>query len=307
MGLRYDTITFLSDYGLTDEFVGLVHSVIRSITPDAHVIDLTHQIPPYDVRAGGLALARSVQYLCPGVVLAVVDPGVATARPSPSRSASQSVLIDLTTAAAGVRAGRDTRCADNEYHLPAPGASSPAATSSPRSPPTSAPGCRSTAGTPSTWRCCCPACSRSATPTVTTSSARCCGSTACNAINIDPDEIAGWGDRVRLHLNDQTRTGRVVASYRDVGPNEIGLVVDSYGLLSIALDQQSAASQLGLGPETAVRLSAFADDEQESGVTTAVQLTTRRDPADPNDPAATAAPVDPRDPADPADDEEPTS
>jgi S-adenosylmethionine hydrolase len=50
MALRYDTISFLSDYGLVDEFVGVVHSVVRSIAPEAHVIDLTHQIAPYDVR-----------------------------------------------------------------------------------------------------------------------------------------------------------------------------------------------------------------------------------------------------------------
>ena len=80
MALRYDTITFLSDYGLVDEFVGVVHSVIRSIAPEVHVVDLTHQIEPYDVRGGGLALARSAPYLCPGVVLAVVDPSVGTSR-----------------------------------------------------------------------------------------------------------------------------------------------------------------------------------------------------------------------------------
>src|SRR5439155_16298422 len=76
----YKTITFLSDYGLADEFVGVVKSVIRSIAPDVAVIDLTHEIEPHDVRAGGLALARSAQYLAPGVVLAVVGPGVASPR-----------------------------------------------------------------------------------------------------------------------------------------------------------------------------------------------------------------------------------
>src|SRR5690348_7935766 len=80
MAPRYDTISFLSDYGVVDEFVGVVHSVLRSIAPEAAVIDITHQIPAYDVRAGGLALARSAAYLCPGVVVAVVDPGVGSDR-----------------------------------------------------------------------------------------------------------------------------------------------------------------------------------------------------------------------------------
>ena len=78
--LRFDTISFLSDYGTTDEFVGVVKSVIRSIEPRVTVVDITHDIQPYDVKAGSLTLARSVQYLCPGVVLAVVDPGVGTDR-----------------------------------------------------------------------------------------------------------------------------------------------------------------------------------------------------------------------------------
>ena len=77
---RYDTISFLSDYGLADEFVGVVKSVIRQIAPEVMVIDITHEVPPHDVRAGGLTLARSAQYLAPGVVLAVVDPGVGTTR-----------------------------------------------------------------------------------------------------------------------------------------------------------------------------------------------------------------------------------
>ena len=77
---RYDTVSFLSDYGRVDEFVGVVHSVIRSIAPDVRVIDITHDIPCYDVRAGGLALVRAANYLAPGVVIAVIDPTVGTAR-----------------------------------------------------------------------------------------------------------------------------------------------------------------------------------------------------------------------------------
>jgi hypothetical protein len=70
----------LSDFGTRDEFVGVVHSVLHSIAPQVNVIDITHGIPAHDVRAGSLALARSVEYLCPGIVLAVVDPGVGTER-----------------------------------------------------------------------------------------------------------------------------------------------------------------------------------------------------------------------------------
>ena len=73
-------ISFLSDYGTKDEFVGVVKSVIRSIAPDAQITDITHGIPRHNIRAGSLALARASQYLNPGVVLAIVDPGVGTDR-----------------------------------------------------------------------------------------------------------------------------------------------------------------------------------------------------------------------------------
>ena len=65
---RHETISFLSDFGHDDEFVGVVHSVIRELAPHAAVIDLTHAIAPFDVRAGALALARAVQYVAPGVI-----------------------------------------------------------------------------------------------------------------------------------------------------------------------------------------------------------------------------------------------
>lgn len=73
-------ISFLSDFGLEDEFVGVVHGVVARINPDVRVIDITHGVPRGDVRAGALALLRAVQYLPNGVILAVVDPGVGTPR-----------------------------------------------------------------------------------------------------------------------------------------------------------------------------------------------------------------------------------
>jgi S-adenosylmethionine hydrolase len=69
-------ITFLSDYGHRDEFVGICHGVIARRCPQARVIDLTHAIPRHDVRAGALVLADSLPYMPVGVHLAVVDPEV---------------------------------------------------------------------------------------------------------------------------------------------------------------------------------------------------------------------------------------
>lgn len=73
-------VSFLSDFGRKDEFVGVVHGVIARIAPEVRVLDVTHDIAPGDVRAGALALLRSVQYMPEGVMLAVVDPGVGTGR-----------------------------------------------------------------------------------------------------------------------------------------------------------------------------------------------------------------------------------
>jgi hypothetical protein len=69
-------ISFLSDYGHLDEFVGVCHGVIARRCPDARVIDLTHAIPRHDVRAGALALRAALPYMPAGVHLAVVDPEV---------------------------------------------------------------------------------------------------------------------------------------------------------------------------------------------------------------------------------------
>jgi S-adenosyl-L-methionine hydrolase (adenosine-forming) len=73
-------LTFLSDYGLTDDFVGICHGVIARICPQARVIDLTHGVPRHDVRAGALLLAQALPYVPAGVHLAVVDPDVGAAR-----------------------------------------------------------------------------------------------------------------------------------------------------------------------------------------------------------------------------------
>ena len=76
----YDWITFLSDYGLEDNFVGVCHGVIARIAPRARVLDLSHAIEPQDVRHGATVLAQSVPFMPEAVHLAVVDPTVGTTR-----------------------------------------------------------------------------------------------------------------------------------------------------------------------------------------------------------------------------------
>jgi S-adenosylmethionine hydrolase len=69
-------ITFLSDFGLKDDFVGTCHGVMKRIAPEAEIIDITHGIPAQSVLQGALVLANTIGYMPIGVHLAVVDPGV---------------------------------------------------------------------------------------------------------------------------------------------------------------------------------------------------------------------------------------
>jgi len=121
-------ISFLSDYGLADEFVGVVHGVIRRITPQATVIDITHGVRRGDVLAGALALVRAVQYLPPGVALAVVDPGVGTGRRGVAVATAWGYFVGpdngLLAPAVAMTGGADRAVSleDPRFRLPADGA-----------------------------------------------------------------------------------------------------------------------------------------------------------------------------------------
>ncbi len=73
-------VYFLSDYGTADEFAGVVRAVLHRLAPATSVVDLGHDVPAFDVAAGAAMLERCAPYLGDGVVLAVVDPGVGSAR-----------------------------------------------------------------------------------------------------------------------------------------------------------------------------------------------------------------------------------
>jgi S-adenosylmethionine hydrolase len=73
-------VTLLTDYGRDDDFVGVCHGVIRSIHPDAQIVDITHGIERYAVRQGAIVLGNTLPYMPVGVHMAVVDPQVGTER-----------------------------------------------------------------------------------------------------------------------------------------------------------------------------------------------------------------------------------
>ena len=86
-------LSFLTDYGLDDGFVAACHGVAARIAPHAGLIDVTHLIPPGDIRRGAAVLAQTVPYLPPAVHVAVVDPGVGTARRGIAVEAGTSIFV----------------------------------------------------------------------------------------------------------------------------------------------------------------------------------------------------------------------
>jgi S-adenosylmethionine hydrolase len=76
----YDWITLTTDYGLSDGFVAACHGVVATIAPSVRVIDITHLVAPGDVPRGAAVLAQAVPHLPRAVHVAIVDPGVGTAR-----------------------------------------------------------------------------------------------------------------------------------------------------------------------------------------------------------------------------------
>jgi S-adenosyl-L-methionine hydrolase (adenosine-forming) len=287
MGARFDTITFLSDYGTADEFVGVVKSVIRSIAPQVTVVDLTHEIPPYDVRAGSLTLGRAAQYLCPGVVLAVVDPGVGTERRAIAVEVGggQSYLVGpdngLLASAVAMSGGATAavELSSPDHQLVAPG---PTLAGRDVFAPAAAHLC---AGVPlaDLGRSIEPL---SLLPGLLPLTREEGGELIAEVLwvdrygncqlNVDPDEVAAFGSRVQLRWSDDVRTADRAATYEGIVPGQVGLVVDSYGMLSVCLGKRSAADELAMPVGTEITLSAPGDDDRPV-TSSPVSMTTKAD------------------------------
>jgi S-adenosyl-L-methionine hydrolase (adenosine-forming) len=121
--LTFRYITFLTDFGVEDDFVGVCRGVMRGIAPETTVIDVTHGIPPQGVLQGAVVLERSIPYLPVCVHLAVVDPGVGSdRRPVGVRTEGGRIFVGpdngLLMRAADREGVRAARALTNErYHL----------------------------------------------------------------------------------------------------------------------------------------------------------------------------------------------
>jgi S-adenosylmethionine hydrolase len=261
-------VSFLSDYGTRDEFVGVCKAIMLELAPELRIVDITHDVAPFDVRGGALTLVRAIQYLPSGVVLAIVDPGVGTDRRAIAVEVENGVLIGpdnglLAPSVAMLGGAQRVFCLSNaEYQLPAP------------------------SGTFSGRDVMAPAAGHLAAgvgieelgeeidpnglvpgllPLPTEEpGGRIEGEVLWvdrfgNAqLNLDPDMLVarglGIGDGVEAHIGGDIRRARWVGTYADARPSELVLVTDSYGLLSLALDRQSAAEHLGALPGTPVSI-----------------------------------------------------
>jgi S-adenosylmethionine hydrolase len=227
--------------------------------PGLTILDITHDIPAHDIRAGGLALVRAVQYLPDGIVLAVVDPGVGTDRRMIAVEVEDGVFLGpdnglLAPAVAMVGgAQRAYSITNEELQLASPGPTfagrdilAPAAGHLASGIPLDALGdeidpvglAPGLVGLP------------------TEEDGTLVGEIwwvdrfgNCQ-LNIDPEELAAHGVTVgaslELRFRDQARMARFVRTYADAKPSELVVLVDSYGLVSIALDRRSAAAELDL-------------------------------------------------------------
>ena len=275
-------VSFLSDYGYADEFVGVCKSVMLSLVPDLQIIDITHDLPPHDVRAGALTLVRAAQYLPDGgIVLAVVDPGVGTDRRLVGVEVEHGILLGpdngLLAPAVAILGGaqRVVSLTSTEHQLPAPGPTfagrdvlAPAAAHLAAGVDLSELGDEvDPAGL---------------VPGLVSLPQHDEGGAIRGEVwwvdrfgncqlNVDPDELRAHGaepdQAVEVRFGDQARSARWVHTYADAKPAELVLLVDSYGLLSLALDRGSAAAECKLAPGSGVTLvppGATVSDGQEA-------------------------------------------
>jgi S-adenosylmethionine hydrolase len=249
-------VTFLSDYGLQDEFVGTCHGVIKRIAPDVQIIDLTHGIPPQNVLHGALVLAKALEYVPVGVHLAVVDPGVGTARrplvleDGDGRlyvGPDNGLLVPAAEAGGGIAAAHEL--ANPRYALErvsrtfhgrdlfAPAAAHlalgvPAAELGPPLDPE--------------------VLVRVTIPEAEISSTR-IGATTLSVdrfgnvqLNLGRDVLGAPGTRVALDFHGGRRPAVVARTFADVAHGELVVFEDSSGNLSLAVSGGSASAALGL-------------------------------------------------------------
>ncbi|MGO9342405.1 MAG: S-adenosyl-l-methionine hydroxide adenosyltransferase family protein [Acidimicrobiales bacterium] len=268
-------VFLLTDYGSADELAGVLRATVARLAPGVCVVDLTHGVPAFDVRAGALALLRSVPHLGAGVVVGVVDPGVADERravalevrsengPRHLVGPDNGLLVWASEALGGVLeavqlpalpGGRRSTFDGRDLFAPAAAAlwnGVPIGDLGPAIDPASL--------------------TRLDDPRLSVAAGVIeaevlwvdgFGNVQLSASASDADE-ADLGDRIEVVAGAMTVASRRVTSFAAVGPEDVGVIVDANGHLALVGDRSSAARTLGLDEADPVTLVAAPREHAE--------------------------------------------
>ena len=262
------TITFLTDFGLQDDFVGTCHGVIARIAPEARVIDITHGIPPQAILQGALVLRSTMKYMPVGVHLAVVDPGVGGhrraigVRTADGRSfiGPDNGLLMLAADELGIEAAHEL--ADPSYRLPevsrtfhardvfAPAAAHLAAGIAigelgPAIDPAEL--VRIDVPAPSVGK---------SQISATVVGVDRFGNVATNMQDAHVTSLGvARGDRVEVRLTFERYYATLADTFADASAGELILYEDSYGLVTLAISNGNAARLTGVGVGDELRIA----------------------------------------------------
>src|SRR3954453_18885971 len=262
-------ITFLSDYGLEDDFVGVCHAVMARVAPEARIIDLTHGLERHDVRTAAIVLRRALPFCAAGVHLAVVDPGVGGRRRAIAlRTTDEDRLLvgpdNGLLSLAAQRFGGIAEVVDvtRSVHrlppvtaaFPRPGIFAPAAAH----PAAGAP--LGDAGDPIAAD----EIVRAEMPLAFLEE----GELVAHAVSFDRfgnvmldvehAELTGSGFRLGQGVDVNGREGVYATTFADVAPGELLLYEDAYRTLALAVNRGSARDLLGIARDDELRIRARA-------------------------------------------------
>ena len=257
------------------------------MSPQAQITDISHGVAPFDVRGGSLMLARAVQYVPKGIIVAVVDPGVGTSRRAIAIEVAggDGVLLGpdngLLAPAVAMAGGaeRAFELSNTSLHLEAPGATfagrdifAPVAAHLVNG------GRIEDVGTQLDVDTLMPG----IVPLPSEVSDDSFGAgVKCEVtwvdtfgncqLNVGADDVAHMPNALRVVLGDDVRRAGIVRTYADIPTGALGLVIDSYGMLALSMDRASAAQALDLGVTDEVKLFPYGD-EPDPTLTTRVGI-----------------------------------
>ena len=260
---EYDTITCLTDLGTSNESVGILHSVIREITPKTRIVDLCHEIPPGDTKSAALMLARSVPYLRPGIVLVAIGQHLERPAIAVEVGNGQSILVgpDNGTLGAAVAvvggAQHAIQLVKPEHHIESPGAVDPGRdVIAPIAAKLAAGSALDELGEMIDPNLLLPSLmpvTRTETDGAVSAEVLWVDRFGSAQLNLDKDLLTELGDILIVEFNDEKRVVRLQKAL-DVASGQMALVEDIHGLISLVIGQGDSVAKPGLAAGSAVTI-----------------------------------------------------